>query len=621
MAKSIIGNKHDFNCRLQALNPTLEAVSEYEGKNKRIGVKCLQCNRVMWHRTAHAWLYEGAKCYFCDDLSFNRAVETYASYVERKTENKISPIEEYENANRLILFRCNQHGVTFRQSHSELFRKDGKSGGSLCEICSGRKRKKKYEQEELLALVRKYAPNIKLLSVPKTMTGKVKYICSDCGYDKGETQINILIRSKEGKKYCPNCNKILKKNKNGFDGELKKKNSHLSIVGEYISANDKIQVYCDKCKKIMSHKTPQQWLRNPKCYYCDQVIFNPEVEEYGDYVQRTCGDNYLVLSDNWGGAKKPHLYFCKKHEVGFWQTPDSFAHNNANCCQCRKINNEIWIKKRTKKHDEYVEQLASVSPKIEVLGQYKSNREQIAVRCRVCTYEWAPTAGPLLHQQTKCPICTGATLTSKLFRERVKKASPDIDIIGRYRRGKGYIDVECKKCKNTWTASKDVLLRGCGCKLCAWTGTSRQELMLFYTLKEIWPNCKILHRNHNLIGKELDIVIKDKNIAIEIGHYHYHKDKIGYDESKEHDCVAKDIVLYTFYFGCGDDCDYNNESVSFDKLTCYAEDATNKDQIIELTKKCLSKVARDQGWVVPIIDYDRVWQQVMTLRDEADNKT
>ena len=62
------------------------------------------------------------------------AVETYKSYVERKTCGRVSPLSDYKGSSIYIDYRCNLHNIVFAQSHSELFRKDGQ--GNSKNVCS-----------------------------------------------------------------------------------------------------------------------------------------------------------------------------------------------------------------------------------------------------------------------------------------------------------------------------------------------------------------------------------------------------------------------------------------------------------------------------------------------------
>ena len=603
-------NLEDFNNKLAKKNENLIAISEFVDKNSRIDVKCKKCNNIMGHKAPFMWLYGSSKCYYCDDLHFSKAVESYKIYVERKTCGRVSPLSDYKGAKFYIEYKCNLHNTIFLQSHSELFRKDG-NGGVLCSQCKNGRTKKKYTSEELLVIAQKYAPNLTFLDKFDTKTGKVNYICNICR-TLGKTSVTILERSKEGTVFCGKCNNRWKKKTEEFSKEIKKYNSNLSVVTEYKGANEKIEIKCEKCGNIMAHKTPHEWLKNYKCYYCDKQAFNHNVENYSDYITRNYGENYFVRSDKWYGSKTNHLFFCKLHCEEFWQTPDNITPDRARCSKCTQIRQIKWVKARTKEHEQYVAELNMVSPEIEVLGRYKSNTDPIAVRCRNCFHEWAPTAGPLLHQKTKCPKCTGSSLTAKDFRRRVNENSPTLEIVGKFFRGDVLIKVRCKNCGLEWKARKDVIIRGCGCKACHYKGTSRQELMLYLSVKELFPDLEVLWQDSELIHKQLDIIIPDKKVAIEPGHFSWHKEKIDYDLSKEMECENIGVNLYTSYFSC------LNTKISqpFKRLKCFDEDAATKDEIIDLTMNIIEWIAKEENWgdEYKHIDYNTIWRKINKFR-------
>ena len=54
---------------------------------------------------------------------------------------------------------------------------------------------------------------------------------------------------------------------------------------------------------------------------------------------------------------------------------------------------------------QFKAELSRVNPDIEVLGEYKTSKSPIRVRCRVCGHEWEPQPGNLLGG-SGCPVCS-----------------------------------------------------------------------------------------------------------------------------------------------------------------------------------------------------------------------
>ena len=236
----------------------------------------------------------------------------------------------------------------------------------------------------------------------------------------------------------------------------------LKCTSVYKTANSIISVTCTRCGHTMTHKTPHEWLCKPSCYYCDMHIYNPNVEDYNDYVQRITNGQFAVLSSTWNGAKARVHYRCNEHQMDFFQSPDSFRLRSV-CPMCISERR----KKHTKSHDVYLSEMSKVSPNIEVIGRYRASAKPIAVRCRTCNYEWTAAAGVLLAQATQCPICSGVRVPNDQYRSRIRKISPGIQIVGKFDRNAKRTEVRCRRCGNTWVTHPAVLLRGCKCKKCS----------------------------------------------------------------------------------------------------------------------------------------------------------
>ena len=59
---------------------------------------------------------------------------------------------------------------------------------------------------------------------------------------------------------------------------------------------------------------------------------------------------------------------------------------------------------KKKKHEEFVEDLKNINSNIEVIGKYKTAKDYIDVKCKKCGGEWNPKANNLLNGNG-CPYC------------------------------------------------------------------------------------------------------------------------------------------------------------------------------------------------------------------------
>ena len=86
-------------------------------------------------------------------------------------------------------------------------------------------------------------------------------------------------------------------------------------------------------------------------------------------------------------------------------TPNALL-NGHGCMNCNHASGMARRQGKThlKTTEEIVQQLSTINPDIEVLGEYTRSKEPIQVRCKVCGHEWSPQAGSLL-QGHGCPKC------------------------------------------------------------------------------------------------------------------------------------------------------------------------------------------------------------------------
>lgn len=118
-------------------------------------------------------------------------------------------------------------------------------------------------------------------------------------------------------------------------------------------------------------------------------------------------------------------------------------------------------------HDDFVKSISNISPSIEILSQYKNRNKKIDVRCKVCGYQWKTTPN-LLLKGSGCVSCAGLKRkTTDEFVSIMKTISPHLEILGDYKNTKTKIKVKSNVCNHVWESSPNSLLKGKGCPFCA----------------------------------------------------------------------------------------------------------------------------------------------------------
>lgn len=109
---------------------------------------------------------------------------------------------------------------------------------------------------------------------------------------------------------------------------------------------------------------------------------------------------------------------------------------------------------------------------IEILGEYKTNRDKILVKFKECGHEGYKAPSKILAGQ-RCAKCAGKRIarskikTTEQFKKDLTKNNINyIEVISEYKGVKYKIEVLNKKCNHVYSALPGNILRGAGCPVC-----------------------------------------------------------------------------------------------------------------------------------------------------------
>lgn len=175
-------------------------------------------------------------------------------------------------------------------------------------------------------------------------------------------------------------------------------------LDEYVDANTKIRFKCNECGHIWAAR-PTNILSGRGCPSCRDIRAKKKFSIGRDeFLSRVAEANpyVIILGTTEYSYHGRSLGFCTKH-CETMEMPNSCYIKGSGCRLCRgeKIKK---IKKRS--HEDFVEQVAKVSPHIEVLGEYENARTKIKAFCKIHNEEYYVTADLLLKGMGNCPKCT-----------------------------------------------------------------------------------------------------------------------------------------------------------------------------------------------------------------------
>ncbi|MBR5457428.1 MAG: zinc-ribbon domain-containing protein [Kiritimatiellae bacterium] len=200
-------------------------------------------------------------------------------------------------------------------------------------------------------------------------------------------------------------------------------------------------------------------------------------------------------------------------------------------------------------HEEFIGEMAEVNSEIQILSQFRKTTSKVDCECLKCGWTWSAIPYTLLKGHG-CPKCAGRPQkTTEYFKSELKEVNPDIEVLGEYVNDREKILCKCRHCKNEWRASPSHLLQQKGCPRCAHNQTSFMEQYIYWSFAEVLGEKSVFSRR-KMGALELDIYVPSLGLALEPGSWAWHSGKIDRDREKRDACRAEGIRLITLYDSC-----------------------------------------------------------------------
>jgi hypothetical protein len=215
-------------------------------------------------------------------------------------------------------------------------------------------------------------------------------------------------------------------------------------------------------------------------YVAELATKNPTVEVVGTYVD----------------AKTKIAHHCLIHDV-YWDASPQVALNGG-CPECKKDKIGAF---RRRAHEEYIEEVAKISPHIVVMGKYTNAKTQILHWCTIHDIKWTPTPESILDG-CGCWKCGGGKIGNnkrkphKQYVKEVARINKNIVVLGKYIDSKTPILHKCLIHNVEWCTSPSNILKGKGCRECKKDKirdkNSRTHEQYIKELKNINPDILVL---------------------------------------------------------------------------------------------------------------------------------
>ncbi len=393
-AQKRIESQEEFEENLKKINPYIEVLGKYQGKRKRIEVRCRRCG-YQWNPIADN-ISRGKGCRRCA-IEDNRRKRLFTEneFKERlyTVNRNIEVIGDYKSSQQRILVECKRCHYRWSPTANSLLQ------GTGCPSCSHTatsfmeqflyvalktalpdavlSRDKKIIGRELDIVIpsRKYAMEIGSWywhhdKIKKDLQKKA--LCEEKGI-----HLNIIYDS------CPHEIEGI----TCYSFDLASEQDHKTlkkivndILLKYIDAGCAFDIDWEKIEQSAYEFSRR---RSTEFFVREMKSINPEIEVLGEYT----------------GYKNNVGCRCKKCGKTWNAKPDHLLHGTG-CPYCAG---------RDKTPEEFERLFAECgNSDLILLGQYKNTQSRIHCKCKKCGYEWKMLPSHLLEGKG-CGQCNGGT--------------------------------------------------------------------------------------------------------------------------------------------------------------------------------------------------------------------
>lgn len=472
-----------FIDEIKKANPSIIVLSNYVNSRTKIKVQGKNCGHI-WETRPYD-LLNGHGCPECRYINNSERTRYSNDQFLKQLENinpNIQPLDEYVTSQKHIRVRCKVCQFEWRVKPNTLL------NGSGCANCAGLKKK---TTEEFINELRNINPSIDVLGEYKGQRSTILVKCKNCKHEWKPTAKSLLIG-----RSCPECNKVGTSFMEQFilSAFRKELGNELVINRDREAIDYELDIYIPSKSLAIE----------PGSWYWHNSTFRKDTEKRKQCKEK--GIRIITIYDTYPIEKeKPFKEDCfvfenQLNEPGYHRLKELVKSLFSYAGITPLITENYWndiIDQAHKgfakmSHEEFVQALKTISPSIEILGQYHNAKGKIRVRCKTCGYEW-DTIPTLLLNGSRCRSCIGLKRkTSEQFKTELNDINPTIEVLGEYINTHTKIKVRSKTCGHEWETSPSSLLRGSKCPICA--GNQRK------THKQFIDEMRLVNPSITIVG-------------------------------------------------------------------------------------------------------------------------
>lgn len=221
-------------------------------------------------------------------------------------------------------------------------------------------------------------------------------ICDQFGYKYKANYSNLKARKSLPHKFKNNPFVI-----ENIKLYLKQIKSPLKLLSnEYHNCKHKMLFSCIKHPDKIQEKSLDDIIQqNGKCKFCSNELIGERCRISTDIIIHRCNELNLEYVGRFIKNQETHVKFICNHHISKGVQEISWYHLKTAAIGCP------YCTGRYKSTEDFISEMESINPDIEIIGEYKGSEEPITVKCRICGHIWSPI-GRSLKNKEGCPACT-----------------------------------------------------------------------------------------------------------------------------------------------------------------------------------------------------------------------
>ena len=271
-------------------------------------------------------------------------------------------------------------------------------------------------------------------------------------------------------------------------------NNNIDVLGTYIGARIPIQHKCS-CGNNDWYPYPYNVLNGQNCALCknDKIIL-AITKSHKQYLEEvyTINPNIIVMEE-YKGALTSIRHTCECGNDN-WMVAPSNVLRGVTCRKCFVVRNSIT-------HEDYVNRIGLINPKIKVLDKYTNSYTPIKHQCECGNDDWYPRPHGVLNGNL-CRVCSylKQRKTHDTYVYQVKLINSNIEILGEYIDYDTHIQHKCECGNDQWYPTPMTVLNGSVCKKCTVNRRTKSN-------EDYIEEVKYINKNIEVIGDYVNINI------------------------------------------------------------------------------------------------------------------